>query len=122
MKYLNKFYIIILFFTGSFLLCNLAHSQSFLDNEISVVEFNTDWNKTNHFKGLDDLKNCKSFNISLCKNPNYMNDFEIKQPTIVIYNNGNELKRYKSNIMFTFDIRTKDIQKEIDQLLFIKFN
>ena len=116
MKYLNK----IIFFL--LIVNTFAYSQSFLDHEISVVEYNTDWNKSNHFNDLDNLKNCKTFTISLCENPNYMERFEIKQPTIVIYNNGNELKRFTSNIMLTFEIKIKHLQKEVDQILFNKFN
>ena len=115
----NYLYILILL-TG--LIFGSAHGQSFLTNDISVVEFNSDWNKSHHFKGLEKIKNCTTFNISICENPNYMEDFSIKLPTIIVFNNGEEVKRYKSNILFTFEINYKNIQSDVDSLLLTKFN
>ena len=109
--------ILILFFITA-----LGYSQSFLKNEISIVEYNTSWNETNFIQGLDKLKNCKPYTIILCDNLDYMDKFDIKQPTIVLYNNGDEVKRFKSTIMLDFDVSYKDLQKEIDKLLLNKFN
>ena len=43
-------------------------------------------------------------------------------PSIIIYNNGNEVKRYKTNILFTFEINYKNLQSDVDSLLLTKFN
>ena len=51
-----------------------------------------------------------------------MDRFNIKQPTIIVYNNGNEIKRFKSTIMLDFDINYKNLQQEIDKILLTKFN
>ena len=125
MKYQNKkeisnyIYILIL-------ICGLMfghlNAQSFIKNELSIVEFNSSWNEKNHIKGLSKLKNCNTYRVSLCDNPNYMDKFKIKLPTIVIYNNGIEIKRYKANILFTFDVTYKDLQLDVDSMLLTKFN
>ena len=126
MKLINKIeisnYIYILIMILVFLLSYNMKAQSFLSQEIAIVEFNSNWNKSNHLDGLDKLKNCKTYNVSICDNPNYMDEFDIKLPSIIIYNNGNEVKRYKTNILFTFEINYKNLQSDVDSLLLTKFN
>ena len=113
-------YIYILLMIAVFMLSSLQ-AQSFLKPEISIVEFNSNWNKANHF-GLDGIKNCKIFDVSICDNPKYMDKFNITTPSIVIYHNGLEVKRYQSNILFTFDVTHKNLQQDVDSLLLTKFN
>ena len=60
--------------------------------------------------------------MSICDNPSYKDKFNIKIPTIVLYHNGKEVKRYKTNILFTFDIKYKNLQNDIDSILLTKFN
>jgi|TARA_E500000305_G_C3810273_1_gene138139 hypothetical protein len=104
------------------LLASNVAAQSFLKQEISVVEFNTTWNENNHYKSLNKLKNCNSYNISLCEKPGYMADFDILQPVIIVFHNGKDVKRYKANILLQFDINNKALQADIDSLLLLKFN
>jgi hypothetical protein len=126
MKSINKKdisnYIYILLMLLVFLFAATAPAQNFLKTEIAVVEFNTSWNESNFIKGLDKLKNCKYYTIILCDNIEYMDEYNIKQPTIIVFNNGDEVKRYKSTIMLDFEISYKELQKQIDQLLLNKFN
>tara|TARA_Y100001973_G_scaffold79836_1_gene117389 strand:- start:1186 stop:1566 length:381 start_codon:yes stop_codon:yes gene_type:complete len=126
MKSINKKdisnFIYILLMILVFLFAATAPAQNFLKSEISVVEFNTSWNEGNFIKGLDKLKNCKTYTIILCDNIEYMDEYNIKQPTIIVFNNGDEIKRYKSTIMLDFEITYKDLQKEVDVLLLNKFN
>ena len=126
MKYQNKFdisnYIYIFLILFIFLLSYNTKAQSFLKQEISIVEYNTNWNKNNHIKGLEKLKNCKTYNISLCNDPHYMEKYNIKTPTIILFNNGEEVKRYLTNILFTFDVNYKNLQADVDSILLLKFN
>ena len=115
-------YLYILLMVVTFLLSTSLKGQSFLKEEIALVEFNTSWNSDNHFKGLDKLDNCKCYSISLCDNPKYMDKFSISMPTIVVYHNGDEVKRYIANILFSFDVTYKNLQLDVDSLLLNKFN
>ena len=114
-------YVYVLLMVLVFMLSFVGTAQTFLKSEISIVEFNSNWNKSNHF-GLDDVQNCKTFNVSICDNPKYMDKFKIMTPTIVLYHNGKEVKRYESNILFTFEITNKNLQQDVDSLLLTKFN
>jgi hypothetical protein len=117
-----SYYIYILMIVFVFLISINVNAQSFIKQEISIVEFNTNWNIDNHFKGFNELKNCKTYSISLCDNPNYKEKFKIKYPAIVVYNKGNEIKRYNTNILFGFDVTYKNLQIDVDSLLLSKFN
>ena len=115
-------YIYVLFMIAMLLMALRGNAQSFIKQEIAIVEFNTSWNIDNHFKGFDDVKNCKTYSISLCDNPNYKDKFNIKYPAIVVYNNGDEIKRYNTNIVLGFDVTYKNLQTDVDSLLLLKFN
>jgi len=116
MKLINKLIIVLLLFA------NIAIGQTFLKDEISVVEFNTSWNENNHYKNLNKLKNCKAYNISLCNKPEYMAEFDILQPVIIVFHNGHNVKQYKANIMMEFEVNNKALQHNVDSLLLLKFN
>ena len=126
MKSINKKdisnYIYILLMLLVFLFATTLNAQNFIDDEIAVIEFNTSWNESNFIQDLDKLKNCKYYTIILCDQVEYMDKYDIKQPTIIVYNNGDEVNRFKSTIMLDFDITYKDLQKQIDKLLLNKFN
>ena len=51
-----------------------------------------------------------------------MKKFDLKQPTIIVFNNGEEVKRYISTIMLDFKVSYKDLQEDVDSLLLTKFN
>ncbi len=38
-------------------------------------------------------------------------------PTIVIYDNGQIVRRWEANILFELDVKITDIQKEIDKVI-----
>lgn len=105
-----------------FLLTGIAKGQSFLKNEISIVEFNTSWNENNHFNGFEKLKNCQTEKVSLCDNPHFIDKYNIIQPSIIVFHNGSEVQRFKSNIMMEFVINHKPLQSVVDSLILLKFN
>ena len=51
-----------------------------------------------------------------------MEKYNIKTPTIILFNNGEEVKRYLTNILFTFDVNYKNLQADVDSILLLKFN
>lgn len=126
MKSINKkdisSYLYVIMMIVIFLLSANLSAQSFLENEIAVVEFNASWNEDNFMEDINKIKNCKSYIIILCDHIEYMKKFDLKQPTIVVFNNGEEVKRYISTIMLDFNVSYKDIQEDVDSLLLTKFN
>ena len=89
---------------------------------MALVEFNTSWNIDNSFKELSEVKNCCIYNVNLCDNIEYMKLFNIYIPSIIIYINGDEIKRYQANIMMEFECNLKSIQSDIDSLWITNLN
>ena len=84
---------------------------------ISIVEFWADWNKKNECNWITDILNAKSFRIDLDSQAALEHNITVL-PTVIVFNNGKEIKRFEGNIGFKLcPKRTpKKIQKEIDKL------
>jgi thiol-disulfide isomerase/thioredoxin len=95
------------------------------NNTITAVEFWADWNKQNEIKEMQFLKKCDIYRINVSTYPNTQLRYNVKVvPTIIIFEKGEEKKRFEGNLMFkmcpeTFSI--KKVQKSIDKLLYSKF-
>ncbi|QDP57514.1 MAG: hypothetical protein Unbinned2072contig1001_28 [Prokaryotic dsDNA virus sp.] len=100
------------------LMLNSAYAQ--YKNDISIVQFTADFVES---ESLKKFKNHNTFTFILSKHTEYFEKENIKVvPTIVLYNNGKEIIRVKSNIMLELpDDWEKQIANEIDELLKNKF-
>ena len=85
---------------------------------ISIVEFWADWNKKNECNWIAGILNAQSYRIDLDSQAALDHDITVL-PTVIVFNNGQEIKRFEGNISFKLcPKRTpKKIQKEIDKLV-----
>ena len=89
--------------------------------QVSVIHFNSEWNADNNFN-ISLLKDCEIDSIIICNNPDLQELHEIKSvPTIIIFDEGEEIVRFEGNIMMQLEATRKDIQKQIDKILLAKF-
>ena len=92
-------YLLILLFM---ILSSSANGQSYeCDEDICVVEFNASWNAGNN---VDWLPNLKDFSI-------------VVTPTIIIFVEGKETKRYQANIMMEMEAKQTEVQDKIDEII-----
>ena len=112
-------YILILFLM---LVCSSAKGQTYTCNEdICVVEFNASWNSANNVDWLHDLTDVGTKRISIDKG-DWKSDFGIiAPPTIIIFVNGKETKRYQGNIMMAMEATKKEVQEKIDEIIMEEF-
>ena len=112
-------YLLIIFLM---LLSNSAVSQTYTcDEDICVVEFNASWNETNNTKLINKLSDCETKRIYIDKGT-WQKDFSIVvTPTIIIFVNGEEEKRYQANIMMVIEETKEDIQGKIDEIMMDSF-
>ena len=101
-------------------------SNGNFNNKISkgivVVEYWAEWNNTNKFKELKDLKDCTVYRACITKCSDAANEYEIKAvPTVIIYDNGEEVKRFTPNIMLQLQASKSDVQSAIDEIVLNKF-
>ena len=98
-------YIIILM-----LFCTNAFSQ------ITVTHFNAEWNSTNKVNWFEKLSDCDLVYVDIVKDPKLQQKHKIIiVPTIVIYKDGEEVKRFQADISFTMIATRKEIQEAIDE-------
>ena len=104
------------------LLSGSASGQTYTcDEDICVVEFNASWNSANNVTWINKLSDCEAKRILIDKG-SWQKDFSIVvTPTIIIFVNGEEEKRYQANIMMTMEATQKEIQGEIDEIMMDSF-
>ena len=89
--------------------------------QVSVIHFNSDWNSDNNFD-ISVLKDCKKTDVVICHDLDMKDKHKIKSvPTIIVFDDQQEVIRFEGNILMQLDITKKDIQKEIDSIYLTKF-
>jgi len=90
--------------------------------QVKIIHYNADWNSTNEVKWVKELTDCKVKYINIVENPTVQKKQEIVVvPTIVVYKDGVEVKRYQADISFTMKATRKEVQEYIDELLMSDF-
>jgi hypothetical protein len=89
-------------------------------NDISIVQFTADFVES---ASLKDFKNHNTYTFLLKKDSKIFNKENVKVvPTIILYNNGDEILRIKANIMLELPVNwDAKISEAIDELLENKF-
>ena len=91
---------------------------------IVVVEFWATWNEANKVTILDDWDNfdAKVYRLKICAYPQIQADNEVViLPTIIIYDDGKEVKRLQGDMSFPLEVTTKQLDKIVDEILMSKF-
>ena len=117
-KLMAGYLLIILFM----IICSSAKAQTYTcDEDICVVEFNASWNSANDVKWLHKLSDVGTKRILIDKG-SWQKDFSIVvTPTIIIFVNGKETKRYQANIMMEMEAKQTEVQDKIDEIIMEEF-
>jgi len=114
-------YLLILFFL---IVCgmNNANAQSYTcDEDICVVEFNASWNEANNIEWLYKLSDVGIKRILIDKGDWQKTYSIVVTPTIIIFVNSKETKRYQANIMMVMEATQKEVQDKIDEIIMEEF-
>ena len=91
------------------------------DEDICVVEFNASWNAKNNVEWLPNLTDVGTKRILIDKG-DWQKDFSIVvTPTVIIFVNGKETKRYQANIMMEMEAKQTEVQDKIDEIIMEDF-
>ena len=97
------------------LLCFSASSQ------ITAIHFNADWNKANNVEWFNNLSDVDKDRMDIgdgdCQKKYGMSIV----PTIVIFSDGEEVKRYQADLSFKMLATKEEIQGYIDELIMSQF-
>ena len=91
---------------------------------IVVVEFYATWNETNKVTLLDtwDTFDAKVYRINIDLYPDIQaNNNVVILPTIIFYDEGEEVKRLQGDMSFTLKTTTKELDEIIEEILGSKF-
>ena len=98
-----------------------AFSQDFPDGMVAV-EFNASFNKANEVAWLSKLSDCETERVDITTDSRWSKEYKIVVvPTIVIFNNNEEVKRFQANIMMTMEATKSDVQNSIDEIVMEAF-
>ena len=104
----------------SLLVCVLCITTSY--TQITVKQFNADWNKDNTVTWLGKLTDCSIKYIDVAKYPSYQKKYKLVVfPTIIIFQDGSEVKRYQADLSFKIGVTKEELQEEIDELIMSGF-
>ena len=91
--------------------------------QISVSQFNAEWNKANEVAWVGDLKDCQTMSyIDIATSPKVQLEHKIAViPTIIIFKDGEEVARFQADLSFKMLATKEEVQEEIDNILMSDF-
>ena len=83
----------------------------------ALVHINAEFNQSNDWYGLNILEGVKVYNGYLETNAAMKERYNItKVPTLILYKDGEEIKRWEGGLDMKLNVNPKDVQWEIDKL------
>jgi len=99
-----------------------GYAQSPCEDKLCVVQYNASWNSAKSVDWINELTDCTIKEIDIASVATAASEYKIVVvPTIVIYNNGEEVKRFQANIMMTMEATKEEIQEAVDEILMEDF-
>ena len=87
------------------------------NSQIVVTHFNADWNSANDVEWIDKLSDCDISKVDIVEDPKLQDKHEIVVvPTIIVFKDGEEVKRFQADISFSMKATQKEVQEYIDDL------
>ena len=90
-------------------------------SQVKVVHFNAGWNSANDVEWFNKLSDANKKSLSIDDG-----DIQAKYsiaivPTIIVFDDGEEVKRYQADLSFKMQATREEIQEYIDELIISKF-
>ena len=110
--------ILVILFLG---LCLVAKSKDIPEDGLSVVEFNAPFSNTK-CEFLEKLSDVEIARVDISKDSKIGPKHKVVVvPTLIIFNNGEEVARFQANIMMQLEATKKEVQGKIDEILMESF-
>ena len=92
------------------------------DSGVCVVEFNASFNSANSVDWIDELSDCKGKRVDILTNPELQKEHKIVVvPTIIVFNDGDEVERFQANIMMQLEATKDEVQEAVDEIIMSAF-
>ena len=90
--------------------------------QIIVTHFNAEWNGANKAEWVGKLTDCEITYVDIAKSPKLQQKHKVVVvPTIIIFKDGEEVKRWQADLSFKIVATKEDLQEYIDELLMEDF-
>ena len=114
---MKKLLLLLLFLS----LCLITKSQDIPQEGLAVVEFNAPFSGTK-CEYLEKLSDCEIAKIDISKNAKIGPKYKVVVvPTLIIFQDGEEVARFQANIMMQLEATKKEVQEKIDEILMEDF-
>ena len=101
------------------LLLSLASLVAF--SQVKVIHFNAGWNEANDVGWFNKLSDAGKKSLSI-DNTDIQKKYAIAiVPTIIVFDDGEEVKRFQADLSFKLVATRNDVQEYIDELIISKF-
>ena len=123
----KKLFILFLLFTSLYGQVRELTDENFgraTGRGLVVVEFYATWNEANKVVILDtwDTFDAKVYRVNIDLYPKIQSENNVViLPTIIFYDEGEEVKRLQGDMSFTLKTTTKDLEEIIEEILGSKF-
>ena len=93
-----------------------------LYSQIIVTHFNAAWNDPNKAEWVGDLTDCDITYVDIAESPKLQQKHKVVVvPTIIIFQDGEEIKRYQAGISFKMLATKEELQDKIDEIIMSSF-
>ena len=90
--------------------------------QVVVTHYNAGWNNVNDVKWLKKLEDCDITKVDIVKKPKQQKKHKIVVvPTIIIFKDGEEVKRFQADISFSIKATREELQDVINEQLMSDF-
>ena len=101
---------------------DVAEDKGVCGSGICVVEFNASFNSGNSVPWIESLNDCETSRVDIASNPAMQSEHKIVVvPTVVVFNEGEEVKRFQGNIMMQLEASESDVQEAVDEVIMSSF-
>lgn len=91
-------------------------------SQIEVKYFNAEWNSSNDIKWVGKLSDCEVSKYDVGKKPQDAAKYKVVVvPTILVFQDGEEVERYQADISFKMNATKEEVQDSIDELVMSAF-
>ncbi len=95
--------------------------SSMVNAQVKVIHFNAEWNSANNVEWFSKLSDAKKENMDI-GDGDCQKKYKIAVvPTIIIFKDGEEVKRFQADLSFKLLATRKEVQEEIDEQLMSDF-
>ena len=110
-----KIFFSYLFVLGLLIGCNTVNAQT------KAIYFNAEWNEANDIDWFNKLSDVEKEKMDIGKG-DCQKKYQVSiVPTIIIFNDGEEIKRFQADLSFKLSATRKEVQDAINEIILSDF-